>query len=432
MVIKFSLHSPFPRLALTLSAVVVSGLLWHLVFTQAVISVISDPGVTLTPEALSKAATRYPNSPRVHARLAEAELGTTTPQESSLVSALLHATHAVNLSPHDFQLRRILADTQAANADSDAAEQSLYAAVRLAPQHAATNWALANLLLRQDKVAAALAPFRIAIAGDPSLLPAAFDLLWRAAERDRTPLKTVAGTNPEAQLALAQFLLEQASINEAVEVYRGIDPPARLNFRSSADFINNLIAANFAAEAYAVWLELVKDAAPQQAPSPSAAAAGIWNGDFESARLQYFDHFDWKFGRSDYVRFAIDQKAGRSGSRSLKLTFLGRDTTKLNGEVAKLLPVTPGARYELECYARSKDLRAPAGPHLAVLNNGDVLSASEPVATGDSDWQRLAVTFTAPANTPVLTVAIRRIPQFSYEEPMQGAVWFDDFALRKL
>lgn len=429
MILRFSLNSPFAKLALLLVALVVSGLLGRLVCAQFVVAVITDPRINMNQEALLQASTRYPQSPRVRARLAEAALDAAAGPESNLAAALLHATHAVNLSPYDFQFRRLLAKAQEANGDLNAAEKSLYAAVGLAPQHAATNWALANLLLRQGKTAESLAPFRTATTGDPYLLPAAFDLLWQAADRDLVPLKTITGAKAEAQLALTQFLLEQSAIGAAIEVYQSIDRAARLNSQPSADFITRLMAANYGQEAYALWLELAQGATVR---SDATVAGSIWNGSFERAGLRHFNHFDWQFGRSDHARFMIDQSAARQGARSLRITFLGHETTKLNGEVVKLFPVAPNARYELECYARAKNLFGPEGPRLAVLHKGAMLATSAPVVADASDWQRLSVSFTAPANAPLLTIAILRIPKFSYEEPTEGAVWFDDFALRKL
>lgn len=429
MVLKFSLSSPITRIVLVLGALAVSGLLGRLVFAQFVIGVITDPRIKMNQEALLQAAARYPQSPRVHARLTEAALDTQVGRESDLAAALLHATRAVNLSPYDFQFRRLLAKAQEANGDLNAAERSLYAAVRLAPRHAETNWALANVLLRQGKIAESVAPFRMATASDPYLLPAAFDLLWQATNRDLATLKTIAGARPEAQLALSQFLLEQSSINAALDVYKSIEREARLNSRSGADFITRLLAANHAPEAYALWLDLVQGATTQ---GGATVADPVWNGGFELAGLRYFDHFDWKLGRSDYARFTIDHNVARSGARSLRVAFLGRETTRLNGEIAKLLPIVPGARYELECYARAKNLVAPEGPRLAVLHKGETIAASVPVAADAAGWQRLSVSFTAPANVSLLTIAILRIPKFSYEKPSEGIVWFDDCALKRL
>jgi hypothetical protein len=37
--------------------------------------------------------------------------------------------------------------------------------------------------------------------------------------------------------------------------------------------------------------------------------------------------------------------------------------------------------------------------------------------------------FVAPSNAPALIVAVKQTPRFSYVDPTQGMVWFDDFTL---
>ncbi|HET8677487.1 MAG TPA: hypothetical protein VFO63_16940, partial [Blastocatellia bacterium] len=85
-------------------------------------------------------------------------------------------------------------------------------------------------------------------------------------------------------------------------------------------------------------------------------------------------------------------------------------------------------------------LVSPEGPRLAVTGGVSASDpkqepASEPVAAGSTDWQRLAVDFIAPqTKTPgqsSVVIAIKRIPKFSYDEPTKGIVWFDDFTIKE-
>jgi hypothetical protein len=113
------------------------------------------------------------------------------------------------------------------------------------------------------------------------------------------------------------------------------------------------------------------------------------------------------------------------------------DTTRLDNEIKQLIPVRPGARYSLECYAKTSGLETPEGPRVVVSGPGspDWIAASQPVAQGTNDWQRLSVDFVGPqvgngANSAVY-VSIKRKPKFSYDEPTRGSVWFDDFLLKE-
>jgi hypothetical protein len=153
--------------------------------------------------------------------------------------------------------------------------------------------------------------------------------------------------------------------------------------------------------------------------------------------LKNFAQFDWLFGRSEYARLTIDAAVAHSGSRSLKIEFAGRDTTQLDNEIKQLVPVRPGARYTLECYAKTSELETPEGPRVVVANSASPawIAASEPVSRGSGDWQRLAVDFVAPLSVSggmsAVFISIKRKPKFSYDEPTRGTVWFDDFSLKE-
>jgi carbohydrate binding protein with CBM4/9 domain len=161
------------------------------------------------------------------------------------------------------------------------------------------------------------------------------------------------------------------------------------------------------------------------------------NSGFELDILKDFGQFDWQFGRSDYARISIDHAVAHSGSRSLKIEFAGRDTTQLDNEVRQLVVLRAGARYVLECYAKANGLESPEGPRVVVANmsGGSWIAASEPVAQGSGDWQRLTIDFVAPQSATgtmsAVSVSIKRKPKFSYDEPTRGTVWLDDFSIKE-
>jgi len=111
------------------------------------------------------------------------------------------------------------------------------------------------------------------------------------------------------------------------------------------------------------------------------------------------------------------------------LMFIGRDTTKINGEISQMVVLSPNVRYRLECFAKAANLITPEGPRLAILGPNGIIAASEPVSAGTTDWQHLAVDFTVSPDVTATRVAIVRIPRFSYDDPTKGTVWFDNFKL---
>ena len=196
----------------------------------------------------------------------------------------------------------------------------------------------------------------------------------------------------------------------------------------SATVLSSLIAASQADLARELWLSLVAEGDSQ----PGL----IWNGGFETDRLTNFPQFDWTFGRSEYARLSFDTSHAHSGARSLRIDFLGRDTTKLDDEIKQLTALRPGARYRLECYAKSEGLVTPEGPRIVVTDtSANWVAMSEPVGAGASDWRLFSVEFVAPkynnsSAAPVI-VSVKRKPKFSYDEPTRGTIWFDDLTIRE-
>ena len=115
----------------------------------------------------------------------------------------------------------------------------------------------------------------------------------------------------------------------------------------------------------------------------------------------------------------------------MKVSFTGRETTKLDGELKQLAAVRPGARYRLTFFAKTDGLVTTIGPRISVVgakSNGMIV-ASEPLAAGSSDWRQFTIEFVAPADTRAVLVKVSRTPEFSYDDPTRGVVWFDDFVL---
>ena len=152
--------------------------------------------------------------------------------------------------------------------------------------------------------------------------------------------------------------------------------------------------------------------------------------------VKNFSQFDWTFGRSEYARLTIDTSRPHSGSRSLKIEFLSRDTTELKDEIRQLVVLRPGARYRLECYVKSEGLAAPEGPRLVVTDkSSNWIAQSDPIALGSNDWKLLSVEFVAPKvadASSAVYISIKRKPKYDYDEPTRGALWFDDFTMKEL
>jgi tetratricopeptide (TPR) repeat protein len=422
MTLNISLTTWKAKVLAALVTFAVSGLLVAAALWYLVIATLSEERIPVPREVLAAAVEYFPNSPRLHARLAAAEFYGT---ERDLANAERHAREAIRLVPNEYTYHLRLALILEAAGNRDAAEQAFRDAHRLAPNYGDVNWRLANVLVRQGKAKESLDHFRKAAASNPGYLPSAHDLIWNVSGGSVEEVTYLTGANPHAQLLLAQFLLGKGRLDEAVAVYSRLDRAAQRSEDESARFLNQMIAANHIDAARRLWLKLMTDK-PEEAPA-------VWNGSFEGDITPALAHFDWRVSSNDYARVAVDPNVGRTGSRSLRVVFSGRDTTRLTDQISQLVPVKPGAKYRLECFYKTRELLTPMGPRVVVLDRNfqNVLAASPELPEGSRDWQQVSLEFTAPPGAVAVVISLQRIPKYDYDNPTRGVVWLDDFTLRE-
>ena len=424
MVIEFNLKNMAARLAIVVVSVAAFVLLVALIFSVFVVGTLADERFAYGREALESPLEYFPNSARLNARLAGAEL---LESDRDLARAERLAARAISLSPFNYRYHLTLASIKEAQGDRATAEAALRDALALAPNDRNVHWRLANVLLRQGKLAESVNEFHIVVDADIHFLPVTLDLVWRASRGNVEAVEAVAGNDPKNRLPLALFLVRQSKFAEAANVFRGIDRNARLASMESASLLNLLVAADNLRLARDLWASLIAEG--------SNSSPLVWNGGFESDILKNFSQFDWTFGRSEYARLTIDTSRPHSGARSLKIEFLGRDTTELKDEIRQLVIVRPGARYRVECYVKSENLVTPEGPRLVVTDKGsNWIAQSDAVATGSNDWKLLSVEFVAPAvadASSAVYVSMKRKPKYDYDEPTRGAIWLDDVTMKE-
>lgn len=430
---KLELKSlPARLLFFILILAVCASMVW-VVVNHFIAGTLADERIVVERERMALTVGSFPNSPRLHARYAQAELLSI---DRDLGRAAAAASRATKLSPYNYRYQLLLGSIEELRGDRDAAERTLRKAVELAPANPETHWQLANVLLRQKKLDESLPEFQLAASARRGILPATLDLVWRASVGSVAAVEAVTGDDTRSQIALAQFLLVQARSADAVRVFSRIDREARLAAPESGSMLDALINAGALSTARELWVGLVGDAGDNQPVGVRESGTMlVWNGGFESDVLKGFAQFDWNLSRSDYARLSFDNSAAHGGARSLRLDFVGKDTTRLDNEIKQTVVLAPGIKYRLEYWVKTEKFSAPEGPRVVLteVKSGAVAARSVPIASGTADWQRSSVEFVAPAQSDRgVTISIKRIPEFSYDEPTRGTVWFDDFRITKL
>jgi hypothetical protein len=429
-----TLDNLYKRLAAILAVTGMGLCLGWMVVSNFIVRVMADERASAPRGLLAAADERFPNSARINLRLAKVEIAAVADNGSFDTQAESHAERAVNLSPWSYQARSLLATAQELNGKQEEAETSLRAAVKLAPNHAVLNWAFANLLLRRGNLRESFGPLRIAVRSRADLLPTAIDTIWRSSGGSLDDLRSFAGDDAEAMLAVARFLIGQNLVAEAGAVFNSIDKHAKAHSTQSPVLVSELMRVGRIDLARATWVELMmtavrSEASPEVPPEVLKTGSLIWDGGFEMDAVEGLNQFNWAIRLNKFAWIAIDRSVARTGGRSLKVVFSGLDTTTLSDQVQQTIVLKPGAGYRLECYAKAKDLITPEGPRIAVIGKDGLIAATGPVSADSDGWQRLTVSFVAPANQAAATLAVVRTPRFSYDDPTKGTIWFDDFAL---
>ncbi|MBS1812713.1 MAG: hypothetical protein JST84_31385 [Acidobacteria bacterium] len=425
MIVRISVDSLLARFVMGAITLATFGVLVFAALWFVIVGRLTDERLSIPYEELKVGLQYFPNSPRLHYRIAAAEM---QGANRDLLSAESHIRRAITLLPLEYTFHLLLGSILEGQGNREAAEAAYREALRLAPSYIEVHWRLANNLVRQGKINESLEYFRHATSRNLGLLPNAYDLIWNVSNGSIEAITSITSAAPKAQLTLAEFLVKQAKFTEVATLYRRIDREARrVEAESTATIITALIAANQIPLARELWGDVM--GGEEGKPPPL-----LWNGGFETEINPVFAQFDWMLKDNDYARVALDPQNPRSGSQSLRIAFMGKDTARIDGEIKQLLLVKPGKRYRLEYQYKIRELITPMGPRIAVTDQAaqTVVAATEPLPEGTHAWQQGSLEFTAPANATAVVIQIQRIPKYSYDDPTRGYVWFDDFVLKEM
>lgn len=396
-----------------------------------VTAVLADPRVPVSTSTLKSAVTYFPHASslqsRFAARLIETSLGEDETEDEAIAQAENVARQAVALAHWNYENYLLLAHIQERKGNISAAEDSINTALQLAPNYVDVQWRAANFFLRADKIPAAQNAFQRVLMLEPERAAQIFSLLWESTDGDTDSIVQVTQGNSPAQISGALFLLQQNRKPEAAQLFAQSDQQTRLLSDATPTFIDGLIAAKQIAAAHSIWAALIS------AP-PIPIENLIWNGSFEELQSEKFQQFAWNFSPSKFANFGTSSEHVKSGKYALQISFSGVDTTRVQGNIKQFIAVTPGKKYRLECFALAQNFQSTASLEIAVINrqSAATIAISNPVQTGTTQWQTLKLEFTAPQDAAGVQIEIQRLPKFSFDEPTNGNVWFDDFVVSEI
>jgi tetratricopeptide (TPR) repeat protein len=384
-----------------------------------------------TKELADFAAGLAPNLPQPHYALAAISEKAFSPEDD--VAALREYELAAALSPHDWRSWLALGRMRERTGDSEAAEKAVRKAAELAPAYAQIRWTLGNMLLRRGEIEPAFVELRAAAAQNPIYAPPTVDAAMQifAGETVDAILRR-AGDTPAARAATIKFLAKDGKFDQALQIWNGFSEEEKIaNKDDGKSLFHSLIEGKKFRLAQTLYIEL-----PETEDAGKIGVGAISNPDFESDRISSPANplpFAWFVSDGNEPTIAFDAATKRGGERSLQLAFRTVTAQDLR-QIYQTVTVESGARYRLEFYAKTAGLKTSATVRWDVEDaaDGKILASSPVVATGDTDWQKLTVDFTAAPKTEAVNIRLARAACILSPCALVGRIWFDDFGLQKI
>ncbi len=339
--------------------------------------------------------------------------------------AFAEVRSAAALSPHNYNYWLAFARIQEQSGNVDAAELALRKALELAPNYARVQWALGNLLLRQNRQPEGFSEIRKAAAADANFAGPAAAVAWQVFKGDLQNIHEAVGGSPRINASLAVLLAGDKRFDEAMDFWRRVSGSPE--FTSGPNEIREAFYKKLLdGGAYRSALEVANDAGLF---SGSEASAGtISNGGFESAlhaTREGANFFSWTVSDGTVPRVGQNGDQKRSGSYSLLVSY-GQSGTGLR-QITQKVGVSSGKGYDLQFYYLSQ-IAAP------VRFRCDVLSASGSQLAGaalpaSKDWGPVRIPFVVPDDVEGIEVRIAAEGCAADGCVASGNIWFDDFSL---
>jgi tetratricopeptide (TPR) repeat protein len=329
---------------------------------------------------------------------------------------------AVSLRPDDYIFWLSLARIRELNGEMSSAIIAAREAVQLANYYSQPHWQLGNLLVRSGDQDTGFAELRLATASNPVLLPGVVDLAWQLSGGSTERVKQIIEPNtPAAYIALADCFMKRNKVTEAVEMIRAAGDDAKDRRRQ---FLNELVSTKRFPDAYSLWL-LFQPAGTRGQP--------ITNPGFEQQTDLDEPGFGWQAKKNQTVLLSLDQINPAEGKFSLEVEFKGDSEAGLP-VMTQLVLVEPGAHYQLNFAARTKEVVSGGLPSLTITDavSGSPLGDSGAFPKTTDGWRQYTVDFTVPKATSTIQIVLQRHGCSGSPCPIFGYLWLDSFSLRRL
>jgi O-antigen ligase len=157
----------------------------------------------------------------------------------------------------------------------------------------------------------------------------------------------------------------------------------------------------------------------------------LFNGGFESDPSG--TAFDWRMGNlNDDVEVALDGSVARSGARSLRVRFGGKENVSYS-HTSETSSVTPGV-YRFEAFIRAQDITTDRGIGFRIVDpeQSSRVDLRTELIAGTTDWKRIEQIVRVPHETRLLAVRVVRPRSLKFDSLIGGTAWIDDVSLARI
>lgn len=413
------------RLSRVLFSAVIFLVALPLAFFSSKFWLASDWNSSANPVAWRKAAALEPSDAQYWEHLARYEqwsMAHGDPRES-----IRDFQRATADDPWSSSLWSQLAGAYQASGDFPRAQAAFERAESDQPLSSDLAWRYGSFLLFENKPAQGFAEIRRAVTSDPSLVSSAISECWQADPHVSALLGGVLPARRGDYFAAIAFLLSEQRMAQALEVWQrllALHQPIAL--AAALPLIDSLIAQNRLPQAQQAWTQAL-DASHWPRDRASDASL-VFNGGFEHKIAN--GGFDWREVSTGDVRLNFESRTAHPGSRSLRIEFEGKANLDFQN-VFQYVAVQPRTQYHFSAYVRTDGISTRSGIRFAIFDPAHPaeLEILTPSMTGTNPWTRVESDFTTGKDTDLIEIAIRRTPEWRFDNKIRGTAWVDDVAL---
>jgi tetratricopeptide (TPR) repeat protein len=341
--------------------------------------------------------------------------------------AVRYLQRATGIDPRSAGLWMDLAEAYQASGDSRRAEAAYGRAQADYPISSEVAWRYGSFLLYEGKFVEGYAEIRRALLVDPSLSASAVSECWQANPSIAPILDEVLPAKAEYYVTAMDFFLSQNLFDPALAVWnRQVTLNLPIKMAEAIPLLNALIDQNRIADAQQGWRQAVKAANWPEDRSDSQSL--VFNGGFENDIAN--GGFGWREIPVSGVRVAYDSQVAHSEARSMRIEFDG--TANLDFQnLFQYVPVQPRTRYRFSAYLRTEEISTESGMRFEIFDprHPSEVQILTPNLTGTNPWTPVQADFETGADTELLEIAVRRTPEWKFDNKLSGTVWVDDVSL---